>query len=180
MRLELELPEAVSQKITALPLRSDSQYMVNGGPIEHLAHTREYLLSFYFNWVKGGGVLKSLETRNIPLNSLDMLYMSFCGGFKRDNDIYTVNWEYLEKEGDSLWSRFYETGDDKYMWWQISKMLPEFKLGPFGLWCIETNRIFNPTPTVIRSDSNSDFDLIFATNDEIASLKKQLGKFKSN
>lgn len=167
--------------ILKLPDVTDPQYYIDGGPIEHLAHTKEHLLDFYLSWI--GGKLESarLESRMIPLSSMDILFWEkSIGGFKRDlQTMFTVDWAYLHGYPESPWSEVFENGDNRgYNWWQITKMTPSFKLGTYGLWCIETNPIFLDEQKTLRSDDYSNFDVVFAKTDEIAILTMELARFK--
>ncbi len=181
MKIDLELPQEIRTAILKLPERTDPQYSFQqGGPIEHLAHTKDRLLEYYIHWIAGGLENKSLESRAIPLSSMDILFWeNHIGGFKRAAaDAYTVDWGYLSGYPESPWSEVYDVGDNAYKWWQVTMMLPSYKLGPYGLWCIETNSQFIIEPTNVRTNQNSDFDLFFAKTDEIDILKKELDRFK--
>jgi hypothetical protein len=180
MRKDQMLPINMYEALMKMPDRSDKQYgLQDAGPIAHLAHTKDRIFDFYIYWITGLVDNLSLEDRMIPLSPMDILYWEKCiGGFKRElSTAFTVDWACLHGYAESPWSKVYEVGDKNYRWWKIVKMNPFFKLGPYGLWCIETNSKFLIEETVERTDQHSSFDLVFAKTDEVVILKKELQLF---
>ena len=123
---------------------------------------------------------KSLDFRSMPLKKADLLAMEEMGGFKRDlANAYTLDWGFVSNYPEYPWREVFPTVDSAYRWWQISEMQPRFKLGPYVLVCIETNKRFNAERTLVRTDADSTFELFFAKVDEVAILKKELEHFRN-
>jgi hypothetical protein len=172
-RLEFGLTEDPLQAMIRLPERSHPLYRsADGNPFEHLAHTRERLTELVGAWTLGSLSELSLDERSIPLNVSDMVLMSEAMSFKRDltKPHTTIDWGYLDAEPINPWYYFYPTGDDNYLWWQITRMKPAFALSQFSLFSIETNGSFSIEENSFRFNSLSDFDLVMATSEEIEIL----------
>jgi hypothetical protein len=176
-RLEFGETTNPLQAMVRLPERSHPLYgSADGNPFEHLAHTRERLFDWVNAWAYDSISELSIEERSIPLNVADMVLMSQAMSFKRnfEKPQTTIPWGYYNAIEGNPWFNFYPSGDDNYLWWQISIMTPGFNLSQYSLHSIETNNTFRIKDNAVRFDDQSDFDLVLVTNEEIEMLTKSI------
>ena len=157
--LEFGIAKNPLQALIRLPERSHPSYNnPSGGPIEHLVHTRERLFDIVDAWVDSDLSQIDLFNRWIPLSVDDMRLMFQAMSFRRNikNPLMTCNWGYLYPNAVNPWTQILPSGDDKYRWWQVTKLDPEFRFSNgYELLCVEANSVHDLRPTSNRFNEAS-------------------------
>ena len=127
-------------------------------------------------WMQGEFKELSLEDRMIPLETDDLRLLFQVNSFRRnlENEVFTKDWVRIPEESDNHWAYVLPTGYENYFWWQITHFDPDVKLGEYRLFCIEMNKTYKREKSITRFDEQSEFELVFATEEEISSLKNLL------
>lgn len=112
--------------------------------------------------------------RMVDMTVDDMRILHRANSFYRDvENAFIADWEKIGSECDP-WAIVLPHGVGGNRWWQIGTFQPDVRFGSYRLYYIETNEEFSVGRTKTRFDENSEFLVGFATEVEIASLKKEL------
>ena len=179
LNLEFGRPGTSAQAWIRIPDRSHPDYKIVGSPHEHCAHLREFIIGFLGSWVIGEAGNLTLEQRMAPLETDDLRLLFQVNSFYRNLDsAFTVDHACIGEGKPNPWVLFLPSGDDNYLWWQITTLLPDCKFGGFRLYCIEMNDEYRPdTKDKSRFNAHSKFELVFAKEKEIRLLKRDLARF---
>ena len=173
--LEFGRPLSSPQALIRLPGREHADYPIDGGPVEHVAHFKEWVLEMFSKYMNNGFENIPIGDRSIPLNAADLRYIFGQNSYWQNReDVYTQNWAYVEEDETNPWCEIVPLGDDEHRWWQISSFTPDTEFGDHKLYCVEMNSRFKQKDTKIRLDEFSDIEIVFATEKEIEALKASL------
>ena len=178
MGLEFGRPTSPEQALTRIPDGSHPNFQDPENedvPYQAVAHFREFVEGFVKMCESGEAARTILEDRMEPMETDDLRLLFQLDSFYRDlKTSSTYEWSAINPE--SQWAYYFPSGDGDYRWWQITALDPDVRCGPYRLYCIEINSRFFPIDSKVRFDDNSEFEMMFATEEEINSLKEALEK----
>lgn len=177
--LKFGRPVTGAEAVYRIPDISHPDYQISGGPHEHCAHFREFILENFIKLSLAKSEEKiSLGGRMCPLLNDDIKLLREVNSFYLDdNSDFIVNWGNIETSEKSPWAEVLPVGDKEYCYWRISKLDPGVSFFQYSLYCIEMNPKFD-TESNTRRNSDSEYEMVFATDEEIKTLKDELVRFQ--
>lgn len=171
-------PSSFAEAVLRIPDRTHPDYQISGGPHEHCAHLREFLIEkILFLSMLNEGVTVPLATRSIPLNPDDISLLSVSNSFRIGEPVYLTRWSMLKNTNDNPWIEFLPSEDDGFHFWKISKMDPKILFSGYELYSIETHPRFDLSMDY-RLNLESDFEIVLAKEEEIKLLVDDLSRYK--